>query len=152
MTHCISAGVIVEHDHRLLLVRHVVPGRFDFWVAPGGGAQGTEPLRETARREVREETGLDVEVRELMYIEEFHSPDVRYCKFWFSGWLLGGTLSVNAPEARADAIVEAGWFGVGEFDGKTVFPSVLVERYWSDRLEKPRVPVHLGTVRTMEFW
>ncbi len=148
MTHRISAGVLVELDDRILLVRY---GQHDFWVAPGGGARGTESLRETARREVREETGLDIEVRELMYIEEFHSPDVRYCKFWFAGWLLGGTLEVGGLEARAEGIAEAAWISRTEFAGKRVFPSVLADRYWTDRMQKPRVPVHLAEVRAVDF-
>lgn len=44
MTHRISAGAIVESDGRLLLVRHYRPGRYDFWVAPGGGVKGDESL------------------------------------------------------------------------------------------------------------
>ncbi len=35
--HRISADAIVLQGERLLLVRHVVAGRYDFWVCPGGG-------------------------------------------------------------------------------------------------------------------
>jgi len=42
MKHRISVGVIVEQAERLLLVRHLKPGAYDFWVPPGGGVQGTE--------------------------------------------------------------------------------------------------------------
>jgi ADP-ribose pyrophosphatase YjhB (NUDIX family) len=56
----LSAGVIVEHNDRILLVRHVRPGIYDFWVAPGGGVQGTETLSAAAEREACEESGLTV--------------------------------------------------------------------------------------------
>jgi 8-oxo-dGTP diphosphatase len=151
VTHRISAGVLVEHDQRILLVRCLVPGVFDFWVAPGGGAKGTETLRETARREVREETGLDVEVRDLMYIEELYGGGVRHCKFWFAGWLLGGTLSVASPDAQAEHIVEAAWFDATAIKSRTVFPLALTGSYWTDRLVKPRVPIHFATPRPIEF-
>ncbi|SUX29680.1 NUDIX hydrolase [Chromobacterium vaccinii] len=34
MKHRIAAGVIVEHEDRILMVRHCKPGAYDFWVAP----------------------------------------------------------------------------------------------------------------------
>ena len=63
MKHRIAAGVIVEDEGRILLVRHSKPGVYDFWVTPGGGAEGTEDLLATAKREVFEECGLLVEHR-----------------------------------------------------------------------------------------
>ncbi len=43
--HRISAGVIVQNEQKLLLVHHVIPGRYDFWVCPGGGVQADESPR-----------------------------------------------------------------------------------------------------------
>ena len=63
-------------------MRHVRPGKYDFWVAPGGGVQDEEELSAAAQREVREETGLEVVAGKLLYIEELVQPDLRICKFW----------------------------------------------------------------------
>jgi 8-oxo-dGTP diphosphatase len=109
MQHRISAGVIVEHDDRILVVRHVLPGRYDFWVAPGGGVQGSETLSAAAEREAREETGLNVEIGDLLYIEEFIQPGTRHCKFWFRARMVGGELTTAAQEAKAEYITEAAW-------------------------------------------
>ena len=97
MKHRISVGVIVEQAERLLLVRHLKPGAYDFWVPPGGGVQGTETLTDGARREAREETGLDVEPRALAYIEELVDPETRYAKFWFVGAARAGVPRVDQP-------------------------------------------------------
>ena len=151
MQHRISAGVIVEHNERILLVRHVRPGRYDFWVAPGGGVQGLEQLPEAAAREAKEETGLVIEPAELLYIEELAQPELRQCKFWFRGHLCGGELSATGPNAKAEHIVEAAWLSHSELADKQVFPPVITERYWTDRTSVLLGPVHLG-LRHMEFW
>ena len=53
MNHRIAAGVIVEDDGCTLLVRHRKIGVYDFWVAPGGGANdGKNLLDATSRRAV----------------------------------------------------------------------------------------------------
>ncbi len=44
MKHRIAAGALVEHEGKFLLVRHHSPGVFDFWVAPGGGADRVRSL------------------------------------------------------------------------------------------------------------
>ena len=80
MKHRIAAGIIVEHEGRILVVRHRKPGAYDFWVAPGGGAEGAEDLLATARREVFEECGLHVEPLQIAYIEELLNPQTRECK------------------------------------------------------------------------
>ena len=147
----LSAGVLVEHEDRLLLVRHVRPGKYDFWVAPGGGVQDEEELSAAAQREVREETGLEVIAGNLLYIEELVQPDLRICKFWYSGHLRGGELSVAAPEAQAEHITEAAWLSRADLQTKTVFPPALLSRYWEDRCNEHAGPVHLG-LRKMDFW
>lgn len=58
----------------MLLVRHTYGPRN--WELPGGGSEDGEDLRTTARREFREETGVDVDVGRLtgLYLEPAH-PD-----------------------------------------------------------------------------
>jgi 8-oxo-dGTP diphosphatase len=133
LDHRISAGAFVEHDGRLLLVRHRKENAYDFWVAPGGGVQGAESLASAAEREVREETGLVVAADRLVYVEEFHNPETRHCKFWFIATLVGGTLSVDAPEACAEHIIDAAWHTEDQVRSLQVFPAVLQARYWQDR-------------------
>jgi 8-oxo-dGTP diphosphatase len=147
----ISAGAIVEHEGRLLMVRHVRPGRYDFWVAPGGGVEGDERLEEAAAREVREETGLEVEVGRLLYIEDLVSPDCRYVKFWFAAQLLGGAFDLSHPQARAEHVADAAWLSPQDLAGKPVFPELLSDRYAADRAAGFPGIVRLP-LRRMEFW
>jgi 8-oxo-dGTP diphosphatase len=150
MQHRISAGALVEQDGRVLLVRHEIPGKYNFWVAPGGGIQGTESLAEAAERETFEETGLRVRAGRLLYIEEFHQPGLRHCKFWFLATLNGGTLDASNPLAVIEHIKEAAWLSHAERAKAAVFPSFLQSEHWAKR-DNECGPVHLG-LRAMEFW
>jgi 8-oxo-dGTP diphosphatase len=60
-------GAIV-HEHRLLLIQHRehASGRTT-WLPPGGGQEPEESEEECVRREMREETGLDVAVERLLF-------------------------------------------------------------------------------------
>jgi 8-oxo-dGTP pyrophosphatase MutT (NUDIX family) len=58
MNHPISVKGVVIHDDRVLLLLN---GRGE-WDLPGGRPDAGEDHRSALRREVREETGLDVEV------------------------------------------------------------------------------------------
>lgn len=143
--------MLVEHEGRILLVRHHKQGAYDFWVAPGGGAEGGEDLRATARRETLEECGLQVEPENIAYIEEFSSPDTRVCKVWFVGRLLGGSLNTTAGEAACEHIVEAAFLARSEFDGKVIFPPMLDREYWDDKETGFVVPKYIG-IRAMQFY
>jgi 8-oxo-dGTP diphosphatase len=149
--HRIAAGVIVEQEGRILLVRHCKPGVYDFWVAPGGGAAGAEDLRATARREALEECGLIVEPKQIAYIEEFTQPEMRECKVWFIGEYVSGQINATGVEATREHIVEAAWLDRDEFKGKTVFPPMLNDDYWRDKDTGFALPRYVG-VRAMEFY
>ena len=151
MLHRISAGAIVEHNDRVLFVRHHRQGHYDFWVCPGGGIQGEEPLSAAAEREAREECGLEVRVSKLLYVEELINPECRHVKFWFAGQFVAGQLSVAHPEAAVEHIAEAAWLSPSEFTGKILFSQVLVDQYWQDRERGFSGVVHLP-LRHMEFW
>lgn len=150
MRHRIAAGVLVEQAGRILLVRHRKPGVYDFWVAPGGGVEGTEDLRDAARREVREECGLIVEPLEIAYVEELIMGDCRECKLWFTGRLIGGELNTSSAAASEEQIVDAAFLSRAEFAGRTIYPPILADEYWRDRESGFAHPRYLG-VRDTEL-
>lgn len=61
---CVGA-VILDEELRVLLVKHV-PEKGGFWIGkyicPGGRLEFGESLEDGVRREVREETGLEIEI------------------------------------------------------------------------------------------
>jgi 8-oxo-dGTP diphosphatase len=74
-----AAAVIVDDDGKVLLVKHTY-GRLN-WELPGGGAEANESAAETAVREVREETGLQVSVERLTGV--YYEPDFDMHHFVF---------------------------------------------------------------------
>jgi len=151
MNHRVAAGALVVSEDRVLLVRHQKPNTYDFWVAPGGGAEGSEDLHAAVRREVQEESGLIVEPVRIAYVEELLTPHSRECKVWFYARLVGGRLSTSAPEATREFITDAKFMSRGEFSGKIVFPPVLTGVFWEDLDAGFPEAKYLG-VREMEFY
>ncbi|MGD2218506.1 MAG: NUDIX domain-containing protein [Gemmatimonadales bacterium] len=64
--HKVAAGVIIERDGELLLVRRRMTPRRGLWTFPGGFVDSGEDPAEAAKRECREETGLEVEISGLL--------------------------------------------------------------------------------------
>lgn len=62
-------GIAIEKDGKFLLTQQA-KGKFHGgkWAFPGGGVNEGETLLETAIREAKEETGLDVELKSLVGI------------------------------------------------------------------------------------
>jgi len=64
--HKVAAGVLVERDGKVLLVRRRWNPRQGMWTFPAGFVEFDEDPAEAAVRECREETGLEVEVTGLL--------------------------------------------------------------------------------------
>ena len=53
--------LLVDAEDRVLLFRFAVPGRAPFWVTTGGALDPGEDYPQAARRELREETGIEAD-------------------------------------------------------------------------------------------
>lgn len=71
----IGVGAVIVHDGRALLVRRATEPLRGEWSVPGGVLELGEKLRDGAAREALEETGLTVEVGEVLDVFDSIFPD-----------------------------------------------------------------------------
>ena len=66
----LGVGALIIEGDRILLVERGHEPLKDYWSLPGGAVETGEKLEQALRREVREETGLEVEILSLVEIFE----------------------------------------------------------------------------------
>lgn len=106
---------LLERDGRVLLVRRDIEPKRGYWDMPGGFLEEGEDPYDGLRRELREETGLEVEPVEFIgpHLEPYEDR-----------WVLGFTWRVHAegePRAGDDA-GELRFFAPDELPGEMAFP------------------------------
>ncbi len=72
----VAAGTVVEYEGGIVLLRREIEPRAGFWVHPGGFVDRGETLEQAAKRETREEVGLEVEITGLLGAFSFHDSEV----------------------------------------------------------------------------
>lgn len=64
----IAVGAVVFKDDRVLLVKRSNPPAKGMWAVPGGKIQAGETMQQALIRELKEETGLNIKVGEIIYV------------------------------------------------------------------------------------
>lgn len=104
----VGIGVVVLRDKEVLLIRRARPPRKGQWSLPGGAQKTGESVVQAAAREVREETGVEIEVRGLLDVIDSiqQDPDGRVRYHYtlvdvYAEWLGGEAVADgDAAEAR----------------------------------------------------
>jgi ADP-ribose pyrophosphatase YjhB (NUDIX family) len=101
----VTAGAVISDEAgRVLLLRHVLR-RGSGWGIPGGFLNPGEQPEEAVRRELREETGLELEAVELAFVRTLRQ--VRQVEVIFRGRMGAGGLGGLARSFEVD---RAEWF------------------------------------------
>lgn len=121
----VGVGGIVLDGNRVLLVRRAKEPLKGRWSIPGGAVEVGEELHDAVRRELREETGLDVEVLDVVEVLDRiqRTPDGRvqyhYVLIDYLCRPIGGELC-----ARSD-VCEAAWVSPAKLAAYELSPKTI---------------------------
>ncbi len=93
---------VILHAVQVLLISTRPTGKFYF---PGGGVELGEHLHAALKREVREETGFEIEVGPLLHVEEqffYHDPTGEAWHALLFFWICTPHLSTTIDAANID--------------------------------------------------
>lgn len=95
----VVAAIVVSHSGRLLLHQRAIDPSMGKWTFPGGFLEVGEHAEEGARRETREETGLDVAPRSLVGV--YTRPDAAIVLVAYEGESASDAAVVGDAESMA---------------------------------------------------
>jgi 8-oxo-dGTP diphosphatase len=113
------AGVIWNPQGEVLLIRRRNPPRAGHWSLPGGRVERAERLEDALRREIREETGLEIDILGLAGVAEIvdaaplggigHYVLIDYGARALSGRAVAASDAMDATWFRLDNLPEELW-------------------------------------------
>lgn len=97
----VGVGAVIWKDGKVLLVRRAAPPRLGLWSLPGGLQHLGETLNQAILREIKEETGLEVKLGEMVAVVdliqkdadnavEYHFTVIDYEADWIRGEAVAG--------------------------------------------------------------
>lgn len=112
------AGVLIEQEGRLLLVKRAIDPFKGAWDVPGGFLEEWEHPADGARREAREETGLAVELTALLgiFVDRYGDAGYNTLNIYYRARPTGGRL------AAADDASQVEWFAANALPEHIAFP------------------------------
>lgn len=122
---CVGA-VVSDGHHRIVVIRRGHAPSQGLWSLPGGRVEPGESLEEAARREVKEETGLDVTIVQVAGRLDIPHGEVVYDVTDFRATVVGRTTLVSGDDA--------------------------VDARWVTRQELSELPCSPGLVEALDAW
>ncbi len=104
----VGVGVIIEKDGKILLMKRAGLNGRGTWSGPGGHIDYGETLEETARRETKEEVGVNITNVRFMVVT--NDVMVRSKRHYITIWMRGDYASGKPRINSRGEVTEVGWF------------------------------------------
>ena len=126
-----AAGIIIQ-DGKILLLHRQKAGEI-YYIIPGGGLEAGETPQQAAKREIKEETDLDVEIDELIF--EFNGV-YGYPEYFFAVKNIQGEARLGGEELEKNCEenhYEIAWVEIKKLSETNLLPpeikSIIIEKY-----------------------
>ena len=136
-----AAKALIIKDDKMLAIK-ISDGKEEWYIMPGGGQDAEELLPDAACREVAEEMGLKVEVKDLVFVieglhgESFHRVDLVFlCEY--KGKMEDAVLQGDTNQVGYD------WLDIKALNTTPLYPSKL-RRQIMNLFEGKAHQVYLG--------
>ena len=102
----LTVDTIITDNNRVLLIKRLNDPYRNHWAIPGGFVEYGEKVENAAVRETKEETGLDVELTELVgvYSDPDRDPRGHTVTIAFKARIIGGSLQSDSDAKDAKFI------------------------------------------------
>jgi len=123
-------GILIE-DGQILMAKHQMGKDKIFWSVPGGGMKfGTNAL-ENLKREFKEETGLEVEILNYLFVHEYLDPPLHAMEHFFEVKRTGGKLLLGSDpelEEKNQILLDLVWMDLDQL--KNIPKVSLHQVFW----------------------
>jgi mutator protein MutT len=116
----VAVGAVIIRDRKVLLARRAKDPFKGEWSLPGGAVELGETLTAAVRREVREETGLDVRVGKIAGIFDRICPDEQGGVEYHYILVDYACRPISGSGQAASDAEEVAWFSAQEVETLTI--------------------------------
>ena len=123
----IRVSVLIFNEKQQVLLINMKRKNLDVFVLPGGGLEYGESITEGAKREVKEETNLDIEIKKLVYVKELYTKADESMDIILLGKIISGELKkgFDPEHGENQALHEVLWVSLCDLKKYDLHPKQL---------------------------
>ena len=112
-----TVSILVTHNNKILLGKRLAEPGKGKWALPSGYIEFEDDFLTAAIREVKEETGLDIEIVSILNVQSaFLPPEYHFLGIYLLAQVIGGRLNSE------DDLEDVNWFSLSEPLPEMAFP------------------------------